>query len=42
MRSAAEVDANLAHVAAAIPSAFWDELKHEGLVAAHAPAPAAR
>jgi D-threo-aldose 1-dehydrogenase len=37
MRSAAEVDANCAHVAAPIPAAFWDELKHERLIAAHAP-----
>jgi len=42
MRSAAEVDANLAHVAAPITATFWDELKHEGLVAPHAPVPVAR
>ena len=39
MRSAAEVDANLAHIAAPVPKAFWDELKNEGLIAPHAPAP---
>jgi D-threo-aldose 1-dehydrogenase len=39
MRSAAEADANLAHCRAAIPGAFWEELKHEGLVAAAAPVP---
>jgi D-threo-aldose 1-dehydrogenase len=39
MRSAAEVEANLAHVAAPIPTAFWEELKHEGLIAPHAPVP---
>jgi D-threo-aldose 1-dehydrogenase len=37
MRDAAEVAANVAHCAAAIPDAFWAELKHEGLIAAHAP-----
>jgi D-threo-aldose 1-dehydrogenase len=35
--TAAEASANLAHCAAAIPHAFWDELKHEGLIAAAAP-----
>jgi len=30
---------NLAHCRAAIPGAFWDELKHERLIAAHAPVP---
>ena len=39
MRSVAEVEANLAHVAARIPAACWDELKHERLIAAHAPVP---
>jgi len=39
MRSAGEVDANLAHLAAPIPAAFWEELKHDGLIAPHAPAP---
>jgi D-threo-aldose 1-dehydrogenase len=37
MRSAIEARANLAHCRARIPSAFWDELKREGLIAAHAP-----
>jgi D-threo-aldose 1-dehydrogenase len=41
MRSATEVASNLAHVAAPIPAAFWDELRHERLIAAHAPVPAA-
>jgi D-threo-aldose 1-dehydrogenase len=39
MRSAREVADNLAHLAAPIPRAFWDELKHEGLIAAGAPVP---
>ena len=39
MRSASEVRANLAHCRAAVPPAFWEELKHEGLLAAHAPVP---
>jgi D-threo-aldose 1-dehydrogenase len=39
MRSVGEVRANLEHCRAAIPRAFWDELKHEGLVAAQAPVP---
>jgi D-threo-aldose 1-dehydrogenase len=39
MRTAAEVEANLAHVAAPIPPAFWDELKRERLVDERAPAP---
>jgi D-threo-aldose 1-dehydrogenase len=39
MRSASEARANLAHCRAAIPHAFWDELKHEGLIARHAPLP---
>ncbi len=41
MRSAAEVDANIAHCAAHIPAALWDELAHAGLIAADAPVPAA-
>ena len=40
MRSAPEVEANLAHCAARIPAAFWEELKHEGLIAVEAPVPA--
>jgi D-threo-aldose 1-dehydrogenase len=36
-RSAAEVAANLAMSEATIPARFWDELKSEGLLAAHAP-----
>jgi len=39
MRNAAEAEANLAHCRAPIPAAFWEELKHEGLVAARAPVP---
>jgi len=39
MRSAAEVRANLEHVRAPIPTAFWNELKHERLIAAEAPIP---
>ena len=39
MRNASEARANLAHCSAAIPRALWDELKHEGLIAAHAPIP---
>jgi D-threo-aldose 1-dehydrogenase len=37
MRSASEAAQNLAHCAAPIPAAFWDELKHERLIASHAP-----
>ena len=40
MRRASEADANLAHCRAPIPAAFWEELKHEGLIAAEAPVPA--
>jgi D-threo-aldose 1-dehydrogenase len=39
MRSAAEADANVAHCRAPIPQAFWDELKHERLIADQAPVP---
>ena len=39
MRSEAEASANLAHCRENIPSAFWDELKHEGLIAGDAPVP---
>jgi len=39
MRSAAEAEANAAHCRAAIPRAFWEELKHERLIAADAPVP---
>jgi len=39
MRSVREVDANLASCRSAIPAAFWQEMKHEGLIAAHAPTP---
>jgi len=38
--SAAEATANLAHCRARIPAAFWNELKHEGLIADAAPTPA--
>jgi D-threo-aldose 1-dehydrogenase len=41
MRNAAEVHANIAHCGTAIPAAFWDELKHERLIAAQAPVPGA-
>jgi D-threo-aldose 1-dehydrogenase len=34
-----EAAANLAHCRAAIPGAFWDEMKHEGLIVANAPVP---
>ncbi len=37
MRSAREVADNLAHCRAPIPTAFWDELKHERLIATNAP-----
>ena len=37
MRSAREVTDNLAHCRASIPPAFWDELKHEQLIASSAP-----
>ena len=39
MRNASEAKANLAHCRAPIPRAFWDELKHQGLIALHAPVP---
>jgi D-threo-aldose 1-dehydrogenase len=38
-RSAAEVEANIALMAAPIPAAFWAELKHEGLLSPEAPLP---
>ena len=38
MRAEAEVAANLAHCRAMIPAAFWEELKHEGLISAAVPA----
>jgi D-threo-aldose 1-dehydrogenase len=41
MRSALEADANITHCRAPIPSAFWDELKQEQLIAAEAPVPTA-
>jgi D-threo-aldose 1-dehydrogenase len=41
MRRVDEARANLAHLRAPIPAAFWQELRHEGLIAAHAPVPAA-
>ena len=37
MRSAREVTDNVAHCRARIPDAFWQELKHEQLIAEHAP-----
>jgi D-threo-aldose 1-dehydrogenase len=39
MRSAAEAEANAAHCRAAIPGAFWEELRHERLIAPEAPVP---
>jgi D-threo-aldose 1-dehydrogenase len=39
MGNANEAAANLAHCRAAIPGAFWDELKHEDLIAHGAPVP---
>jgi hypothetical protein len=41
MRSAAEAQANITHCRASIPRAFWDELKHERLIAESAPVPEA-
>jgi D-threo-aldose 1-dehydrogenase len=41
MRSADEVHANIAHCRATIPDAFWQELKHERLIASGAPVPQA-
>ena len=38
-RSVAEAEANVAHCRAAIPAAFWADLKHEGLIADRAPVP---
>jgi D-threo-aldose 1-dehydrogenase len=40
MRNAVEAGANVAHCRAPIPKPFWDELKHERLIAADAPVPA--
>lgn len=37
MKTSAEVEANVAHMRSPIPAAFWQELKHERLIAAHAP-----
>jgi D-threo-aldose 1-dehydrogenase len=37
MGNSREAAENLTHCRAAIPAAFWDELKHDGLIAAHAP-----
>ena len=37
--SEAEAIANVGHCNVRIPPAFWDELKHEGLIAAAAPTP---
>ena len=39
MRNAEEAAANLAHCRARIPTDFWKELQHEGLIAAEAPVP---
>jgi D-threo-aldose 1-dehydrogenase len=35
----AEAIGNIGHCRAGIPAAFWDELKHEGLLAGAAPTP---
>jgi D-threo-aldose 1-dehydrogenase len=40
MGSPDEAAQNLAHCRAVIPGAFWDEMKHERLIAANAPVPA--
>ncbi|HVE50578.1 MAG TPA: aldo/keto reductase [Casimicrobiaceae bacterium] len=37
MKTSAEVQANVAHMRSSIPAAFWEELKRERLIAAHAP-----
>jgi D-threo-aldose 1-dehydrogenase len=39
MRNAEEVAQNIAHCRRPIPSEFWQELKHEGLIAITAPVP---
>ena len=39
MADSREAAENLAHCRANIPRAFWDEMKHEGLIAANAPVP---
>lgn len=39
-RSPAQIRANVASMTERIPAAFWDALKHEGLIAADAPVPA--
>jgi D-threo-aldose 1-dehydrogenase len=41
MRNAEEVAQNIAHCRRPIPSEFWQELKHEGLIAITAPVPGA-
>ncbi|MEP7064071.1 MAG: aldo/keto reductase [Betaproteobacteria bacterium] len=41
MSSAREAAANLAHCRSPIPAAFWQEMKHEGLIAPSAPVVAA-
>ncbi|MDQ1120993.1 MULTISPECIES: aldo/keto reductase [Pseudoxanthomonas] len=40
-RTPAQVQANVASMAVAVPQALWDELRHEGLIDADAPVPAA-
>jgi D-threo-aldose 1-dehydrogenase len=39
MRTTNEASANIAHCRAAIPAAFWEELRHARLIAEHAPVP---
>lgn len=39
MGSPAEAVANMTHCRAPVPAAFWEELKHEGLIATHVPTP---
>jgi D-threo-aldose 1-dehydrogenase len=40
-RTPAQVQANVASMAVTVPQALWDELRHEGLIDADAPVPAA-
>jgi hypothetical protein len=37
MRNATDLEQNVAYFREAIPAAFWQELKHEGLLASQAP-----
>lgn len=40
-RSVAELDENVAMLKVPVPAALWDDLRHQGLIAADAPTPAA-